>query len=47
LPEVRGPGEVAVAEDAETVLPRASVVARSHSFVSAVLGLSGCVGGPE
>jgi hypothetical protein len=37
-PEARGPGEVAVAEDAEIVLPKASVVVKSHCFVSAVFG---------
>jgi hypothetical protein len=37
----RGPGEVAVVELAERVLPRASVVVKSHCFASAVLGRMG------
>jgi hypothetical protein len=38
LPEwVRGP-DVAEVEDADMVLPRASVVVRSHCFASTVLG---------
>lgn len=41
LPEwVRGPDEAEV-EDAEMVLPRASVVVRSHCFASTVLGRMG------
>jgi hypothetical protein len=45
LPETRGPGEVAGAavEVAEMVLPKASVVVKSHCFVSAVLGRIGGV----
>jgi hypothetical protein len=42
-PESRGPGEVAVAEDADMVLPKASVVVKSHCFVSAVFGRIGGV----
>lgn len=38
----RGPGEVAVVEEWDMVLPRASVVVKSHCFVSA--GLSRVVG---
>jgi hypothetical protein len=34
--EARGPDEVA--EDAEMVLPKASVVVKSHCLVSAVFG---------
>jgi hypothetical protein len=37
---VRGPDE-AEAEDADMVLPRASVVVRSHCFASTVLGRMG------
>jgi hypothetical protein len=37
----RGAGEVA--EDAEMVLPNASVVVKSHCFVSAVFGRMGGV----
>lgn len=48
-PEARGPGEFAVAEDADIVLPRASVVVKSHCFASAVLGRNGglVMFGPE
>jgi hypothetical protein len=41
--ESRGLGEVAVAEDADMVLPKASVVVKSHCLVSAVLGRIGGV----
>lgn len=40
-PAARGPGEVAVVEVADIVLPRASVVVRSHCFASAVFGRIG------
>lgn len=42
-PETRGPGEVAVVEEPDIVLPRASVVVKSHCFASAVLGRMGGV----
>lgn len=40
-PEARGPRDCAVVEDADIVLPRASVVAGSHCLGSAVFGRNG------